>query len=509
MKSTQKILGIAIILTTVIFSCNNSNKEGNSAQTELPNIILLMGDDHGWDEVGYNGHPFVKTPVLDEMAASGLRFDRFYSGHPSCSPTRGSFMTGRHPNRYGTFSPGWSLRPEEITIAHLAKEAGYATAHFGKWHLGAVKKESPVNPGKMGFDEYLSHDNFFELNPVMSRNGEAPQKIEGESSEIVIDEALQFIDKNQGKPFFIVVWFGSPHEPYQGLPEDLALYDNLPDSLNNREVRLTSNETGTRTTRPLGDVLRERYAEITAMDRAIGKLRKHLNENDLKENTLLMYCGDNGTPPSAGRTGMTIRAQKGSLYEGGVLVPGVLEWPAKIQQPAVTDAVAVTSDFLPTLAELAQLSLPERPIDGTSLIPFLENPENQREQHLCFWKFETGKVFGDSVKNYIDHELQVGTTPLVKKMGDIYTRNFRNYVYEDIKETDFEGERTILLGDFKLVVDGDTPNENGFELYNLGNDRAETKNIASEHPEKVKEMNHLLHEWQESVLNSLTGADYK
>jgi arylsulfatase A-like enzyme len=181
MNPKIKIIALVFILITSIVSCKNTTKQSSSDENKMPNIVLLMGDDHGWDEVGYNGHPFVKTPVLDEMAESGLRFDRFYSGHPSCSPTRGSFLTGRHPNRYGTFSPGFSTRPEEITIAHLAKQAGYATAHFGKWHVGAVKKESPVNPAKMGFDEYVSHDNFFELNPVMSRNGEAPQQIIGES----------------------------------------------------------------------------------------------------------------------------------------------------------------------------------------------------------------------------------------------------------------------------------------------------------------------------------------
>jgi hypothetical protein len=111
------VIGIAVIILVTAFSCSNSQEENN--RDELPNVVLLMGDDHGWDEVGYNGHPFVKTPVLDEMAASGLRFDRFYSGHPSCSPTRGSLMTGRHPNRYGTFGATWSIRPEEISIAHV------------------------------------------------------------------------------------------------------------------------------------------------------------------------------------------------------------------------------------------------------------------------------------------------------------------------------------------------------------------------------------------------------
>ncbi|HBV65864.1 MAG TPA: N-acetylgalactosamine-6-sulfatase, partial [Rhodopirellula sp.] len=100
-----------------------------------PNIILLMGDDHGWEEVGYNEHPYVKTPCLDEMAASGLRLDNFYA-QPVCSPTRGNVLTGRHPNRYGTFTPGRSIRPEEVTVAHLLGEAGYATGHFGKWHVG-------------------------------------------------------------------------------------------------------------------------------------------------------------------------------------------------------------------------------------------------------------------------------------------------------------------------------------------------------------------------------------
>src|SRR3989339_758134 len=175
-------------------------------ENKLPNIILLMGDDHGWDETGYNGHPYLKTPVLDKMASGGIQMNRFYSASPVCSPTRGSIITGRHPNRYGTFTPGFSIRPEEISIAQLMKKAGYTTAHFGKWHLGPVKEESPTNPGKMGFDEWLSHDNFFEMNPILSKNGGTPQKIEGEGSEIIVREALNFIKKakKNGKPFFVV-----------------------------------------------------------------------------------------------------------------------------------------------------------------------------------------------------------------------------------------------------------------------------------------------------------------
>lgn len=511
MRTKIQMTGIVLVILAITFSCTNTKKEKETTKEDLPNIVLFMGDDHGWDEVGYNGHPFVKTPVLDEMAAGGLRFDRFYAAHPTCSPTRGSFLTGRHPNRYGTFTPNWSLRPKEITFAHLLNEAGYATAHFGKWHVGPVKKESPTSPGAMGFDQWLSHDNFFEMNPVLSRNGEAPQKIEGEGSEVIVNETIKFIQTaiNQEQPFLAVVWFGSPHEPYSGLPEDLALYENLPDSLANKEVKLTSNETGKQVNRPLRDVLQERYAEITAMDRAIGTLRGFLKENNLKENTLVMYCGDNGTPSSAARTGLTRREQKGNLYEGGILVPGVVEWPMVIKEPASTSVLSYTSDILPTLAEMTGQPLPDRPLDGTSLVPFFKDPVKKRTEPLFFWQFEPGKVFGENPEPYIDPKLQEGTTPLAKIMAGKYTRTFRNYKYNEISENDYTGERSIMKDQYKLIVEGQSPNEKGFELYDIQNDPGEKKNLAAKYPEMAQEMEAELRKWQESVLNSLTGADYE
>lgn len=500
--------GKVLLLLSIVFSCNSTQEEKQN--DTLPNIVLLMGDDHGWDEVGYNGHPFVKTPVLDEMASSGLRFERFYSGHPTCSPTRGSFLTGRHPNRYGTFTPGWSLRPEEITIAHTLKEAGYTTGHFGKWHVGPVKKESPTSPGAMGFDEWLSHDNFFEMNPILSRNGNTPTMYEGEGSEVIIDETIKFIQKSKdkNKPFLAVVWFGSPHEPYSGLPDDLALYENLPDSLADKKTRLTSNETGEQVTRPLREVLQERYAEITAMDRAIGKLRTFLTENKLKENTLVMYCGDNGTSGDAGHIGISFREQKGSFYEGGIRVPGVLEWPKVIKHPFSTSAVAVTTDYLPTLAEIAGIPLPERPLDGISLVPFFSDSKKQREEPIFFWQFEQGKVFDNTAEPYIEPRLQEGTTPLIKKMNGKYTRDFKNYRYNQISENDFAGERSMMQDRYKLVVIGRTIETQKFELYDIQNDPKEEKDLAEEYPERIKEMKNEFHKWQESVLRSLTGADY-
>ena len=473
---------------------------------DLPNIVLLMGDDHGWDEIGYNGHPYLKTPVLDQMAATGLRLDHFYSGGSSCSPTRGTVITGRHHNRYGTFNPGCSIRPEEISIAQLLKQSGYACGHFGKWHLGPVKAASPTNPGAMGFDTWVSHDNFFELDPFLSRNGGPPEQIKGESSAVVMAEAVRFIDqaKRAGRPFFVVIWFGSPHEPYSGLPEDLALYDHLPATFATRKVKLTSNETGRPVQRLQREVLRERFAEITAMDRAIGTLREHLGGAGLRRDTLLWYCGDNGTPQEAVAT-VPFRAQKGAVYEGGIRVPGVIEWPARITRPRASDVNTVTSDILPTLCELVGRPLPKRPLDGISLKPLLEDKMKERPTPIGFWNGLPRP--GDGAKPYIDPELQKGTSPLVKLAEGGATRNFLNFHHPEIRDRDYNGARAMLGNRFKLVIDGERGS--GKELFDLRADPAEKNNVIASHPAEAAKLEQQLRAWQQSVLQSLTGADYR
>lgn len=479
------------------------------AQAAKPNFILMMGDDHGWEETGYHGHPHVKTPVLDEMARTGLRLDRFYAAHPSCSPTRGSFLTGRHPNRYGTFAPGWSLRPEEISIAHLLRQAGYRCGHFGKWHVGTVKAGSPTNPGAMGFDEWTSHDNFFELNPSLSRNGGPPQVYLGESSEVIVREAMKFIDaaSKNDQPFLAVVWFGSPHEPYSGLPADLALYDDLPAKYADKLVSLTSNETGGPTRRPLGEVLRERYAEITALDRAVGLLRKHLADTGLRDDTLLFYCGDNGTSPDASLASPH-RGVKGKVYEAGVLVPGLIEWPARIPQPRTTDVRATTTDLLPTLCELVGQAVPQRPLDGISLVPLLDGTMTARPQPQFIWEYDTRRFADTKAEPYLDPELQKGTTPLAKKAGGKVTRDFRNLRQPPLAEVDFRGARAVIDGRYKLVIHEGKTGEPQSELFDLETDPAETSNLAKERPKETKKLAAELRTWQESVLKSLRGEDY-
>ncbi|MEZ6059395.1 MAG: sulfatase-like hydrolase/transferase [Planctomycetaceae bacterium] len=497
-QSAAFALGILLVLPGTIASARGGDS---------PNVILLMGDDHGWDETGYNGHPYLKTPVLDEMAASGLRLDRFYSAHPTCSPTRGSVITGRHPNRYGTFAPNWSIRPEEVSIAQILSKAGYSCGHFGKWHLGPVRADSPTNPGAMGFDDWLSHDNFFELHPWLSRRGEMPKQFRGESSEILVENAIRFIESahDHQQPFFVVVWFGSPHEPYSGVDNDLALYDDLPEALHQRTVRLTSNETGAPVERPLADVLQERYAEITAMDRSIGRLRTWLSGRNLRDNTLLWYCGDNGTSGD-GIVTSPFRGQKATMYEGGIRVPGIIEWPARISSPVVSDVSAVTSDILPTLCDVTDQPLPDRPLDGISLKPLIEGSMTKRPGPICFWSFDDGRE--SRGQPWIDPDLQQGTTPLVKLMDGRPTRSFRNLHHPEIDERDFNGARAILHDGYKLVVGNSAGRDAGLELFDLKSDPSEKSNVIKSHPEIAADLQQQLRDWQQSVLTSLTGADY-
>jgi arylsulfatase A-like enzyme len=469
------------------------------AASPRPNIVLMMADDQGWGETGYNGHPHLKTPVLDEMARGGLRLDRFYAASPVCSPTRASVMTGRHANRSGAFAPNWSTRPEEITLAQILRQAGYRTAHFGKWHLGPVKQDSPLNPARMGFDEYLSHDNFFEMNPPLSRNGAAPEIIPGEGSELIVNEAVKFVRQAQGaeRPFFVVVHFGSPHDPYSAKPDDIAPY------------------------RELGAPLSHRFAEITAMDRAIGTFRAALRQSKVHENTLLWFNSDNGITwegiPLEQRKNLfngTWRGHKGEIYEGGVLVPGIVEWPAVIRTPRVSSVRCVTSDILPTLLDLLGLKhpAPHRPLDGISLKALLTtNTMKERPSPMGFWKYDARSESQN--ERWLSDELSRGTTPTTRNPAIA----FQNYKHPIARTQDFGGEAAWTDNRYKLLTGGDRREgkkaKSGSigtrpELYDLIADPSETTDIAAQHPEIVKRMLEKLHAWQRSVERSLSGADY-
>jgi len=413
---------------------------------------------------GYNGHPELKTPNLDSLAKSGLRFDRFYAAHFNCSPTRGSIMTGRHPARYGTFGPGSPIRAQELTVARVLQLAGYATGHFGKWHLNgkngdkntteipgrAILASDPLSPGRLGFDEWVSADNFFDLDPVLGRNG-VPEKFYGDSSDITTDEALKFVRRqaSAGKSFLAVVWFGSPHVPHQALPADKAAYSALPEKDQNY------------------------YGELTAVDRSVGRLRAALRELKIADNTLLWYCSDNGGAAGPKSTG-NLRGSKGTLWEGGLRVPALVEWPARIPKPFATQMPCSTLDMYPTLLEATGTvaTNPIQPLDGISLLPLFDRQTESRSKPIPFWS---------NVRNHnshaalLDWPYKLHTNPVARRAQ---------------KGQNVGAKLPAVL------------------LYDVSKDPKETTDLAGQEPERVLKMTALLEAWKASVEKSLAGADY-
>lgn len=415
-----------------------------AAEPTRPNIILVMADDMGWGETSYNGHPVLKTPNLDAMAAAGLRFDRFYAGAPNCSPTRATVMTGRSNDRTGVENHGFALRRQEKTLPQALKGAGYVTGHFGKWHLNGFRGPgAPVlgtddhNPGEFGFDEWLSVTNFFDRDPLMSRKGKF-EEMKGDSSEVIVAEALQFLEARRGgaKPIFTVIWFGSPHAPFIASEADKAAFGSLDSKSQNH------------------------YGELVAMDRAIGTLRAGLRKLALADNTLLWFCSDNGGLPEVKPTTVgEFRGFKNAIYEGGLRVPAILEWPAMIKTARVTSHPAGTVDIFPTIADLLRLpdSVLLKPVDGTSLKPLLAG------------------------------ELKERATPL----GFRHTR------------------RAALVDNrYKILTQNITAAAPKFELYDLEADSRETRDLFEAQPEIAARLRDALLKWNASVDASYAGRDY-
>ncbi len=410
---------------------------------DRPHIVLVMSDDQGWGQTGYYGHPILKTPNLDAMAANGLRFDRFYAGAPNCSPTRASVLTGRSNDRTGVYNHGHALRRQERTLAQGLRQAGYRTGHFGKWHLNGIRgpgvpifAQDERHPGHFGFDEWLSVTNFFDLNPAMSRQG-AFEKLEGDSSEIIVREALTFMRKhhNAARPLFVVIWYGTPHSPWKANAEDRKAFADLPSSEQNH------------------------YGELVAMDRSVGTLRRGLRDLGLSENTLLWFNSDNGgLKPFGPATVGNLRGWKGTLYEGGLRVPALIEWPAVIKNPRVTSYPAATLDIFPTLADIAGLpgKAWHQPQDGMSIRPLLLGEIGKRSKPIPF------------------------------------------------RHT---GRGALIDNDYKLVIQ-DIP-KNEYSLYNLREDPGETQDLSDVKPDIAHALVTKFQQWNQSVEHSIAGKDYE
>ena len=451
---------------------------------EKPNIILVMCDDLGWGDVGFNGNKIIRTPHLDTMAKNSLRFERFYAAAPVCSPTRGSCITGRHPYRYGVyFANTGHMKTEELTLPELLKKHGYATGHFGKWHLGTLTKtETEANrggprgvknfspPQVNGFDMCFSTESKVPTWDPMLRpknnksktwwdpakdNGpygtaywnekgaRVTENLRGDDSRVIMDRAIPFIRAavKKEQPFFTIVWFHAPHLPVVAGPEYTKLYAK-----------------------------HEKFAQhyygcITALDEQVGRLRKELRTLGIADNTLVTFCSDNGPEGNASAPGSAghFSGRKRSLLEGGIRVPGLVEWPAKIK-PGVTAIPAVTSDYLPTILDLIGAEQTDkRPLDGISLVPLFKGKMKERGQPIGFQS--------------------AGQVALISDRYKIYGSGGR------------KKEQELTLPKLKL--------------FDLKKDPSEKNDLAAQHPDLIKKMTATLKQWRKSCRHSDTGGDYK
>jgi arylsulfatase A len=344
------------------------------AKTVQPNILVLLADDLGYSDLSCYGSRSTQTPQLDQLAASGMRFTDFYAPAPNCSPSRAGLLTGRSPSRTGMYSyipangPHYLPR-SEITVAELLRDAGYNTAHMGKWHLcyDMLSKTLP-QPIDHGFVYSLGTEN----NAIPShrdptnfvRNGKAVGKIEGYSCQIVADEVIAYlVDKREmDKPFFLCAWFHETHTPIASPPDLIERHGN---AVKPKDARY--------------------YANVENLDRAVGRILTGLDQQGLTESTFVIFSSDNGgvRPESCA----PLRGRKSFVWEGGIREPGIVRWPGHVEPGSVCHQPAGLIDLLPTFCAMAGVNTPEdRPIDGASLLPLFAGRQIKRSTPL-FWYF--------------------------------------------------------------------------------------------------------------------------
>jgi len=416
---------------------------GYANAQERPNVIVIYTDDQGTVDLNSFGAVDLVTPHMDKLVKGGVKFTQFYAS-PVCSPSRASLLTGKTPQRAGC--PGNAgadpesksgLPGSEYTMAEMFKNAGYKTAHIGKWHLGY---QPEMSPNAQGFDHSFGHlvgciDNyshFFYWNGPnrhdLYRNGEEVFYDGQFFPDLMVKEANTFMEKNKNNPFFIFFALNSPHYPYQGTPEWLRYYQ----------------EKGVAYPRDL-------YAAfLSTQDDKIGKLLGNLEKLGLHENTIVIFQSDNGHSTEerahfGGGSAGIFRGAKQCLFEGGIRVPAAISWPGKIPAGEVRDQFAVNADWMTTLAELCEIALDTKDLDGKSLMPIIANSESETQHSDGFcWAFK---------------DMWVARKGKWKLLANPYDTSQRDYTFTE-----------------KLF------------LVNLEEDPEETTNLADKYPEKVKEL---------------------
>ena len=325
-----------------------------------PNVIVILTDDQGWGDLSLNGNVSVETPHIDQLASDGARFQHFFVS-PVCSPTRAEFLTGRHHVRCGVYSTsegGERVNADEMMIGEVFKKAGYRTAAFGKWHSGM---QHPYHPNARGFDEFYGFcsghwGNYF--SPMLEHNGQLVQG-DGYLPDDLTTHAIEFIERDHSRPFFVYLPYNTPHSPMQ-------VPGRWWDKFKNKEI---TQEHSKKKNEKI-DHTRAALAMCENIDWNVGRLRSKLKELNLEKDTIVVYFSDNG--PNGSRWNDGLRGRKGSTDEGGVRSPLVMCWPGVIDAGTVVTQICSAMDLMPTLAELADVEVVSaKPIDGMSLVPIL------------------------------------------------------------------------------------------------------------------------------------------
>ena len=426
------------------------------AQGRRPNIVVIVADDMGYADVGFHGSRDIPTPNIDALAGSGIRFTDAYVSGPYCSPTRAGLLTGRYQQRFGhEFNPFGHPEPglplHEITMADRLKAAGYRTALFGKWHLGS---SPPLHPMERGFDEFFGFlggdHSYLDAMPASDDpifDGRTPAKEMGYLTDELTDRAVNFIERQRSRPFFLYLAFNAVHTPMHATAKYLTRFTQITD-----ERRRTY------------------AAMLSAMDDGVGRTLAALRTARLEENTLIFFFSDNGGPtmPTTtvnGSSNAPLRGSKRQTWEGGIRVPFVIQWKGHLEAGRTDARPIIQLDVLPTaLAAAGVIVQPEWKLDGVDLLPFLTGKLTGAPHGALYWRL--GGMMA----------IRKGDWKLVKTSEG------------PLRDTD-----PAVLRDLSTAG-----------LYNLANDIGEKTNLAAAHPEKVKELAEAWTGWNGELVRPLS-----
>ena len=381
-RSFLRIVGTAASLA--ISGCASAKEQ----TARSPNILMILVDDLGYGDLSSYGAKDMKTPNIDKLVASGMRFDNFYANCPVCSPTRASLLSGRYPDLVGVpgvirthLTNNWGyLAPQAVLLPQLLKRSRYHTAIVGKWHLGL---ESPNTPNERGFDhfhgflgdmmdDYYKHrrhgNNYMRLN-----ENEIDPK--GHATDLFSQWAIDYIRQHSesGQPFFLYLAYNAPHTPIQPPADWLQQIRNRQPGISDKRAKL--------------------IALIEHLDDGIGKVLTALKDSGLNNNTLVIFTSDNGGQLNVGANNGPLRAGKQDMYEGGIRVPMCAVWPGKIKPGSQSNRVALTMDLFPTICEAAGANIAHK-IDGRSILPTLLGKYQPPEERFLFWVRREGGHYG-------------------------------------------------------------------------------------------------------------------